>query len=208
MKRILKLAVIIACLIIPLESLAATTTISDSELAGICAQVGSVTVKLGEIPVDSQYLKSIATDGWNYWDPDHDRTNHFKNPHPNNAEGYFDGTTTTNPQKYPGAKDYDEGGYFGYDEVYLTGGTVIHSGSMTMEVVSTNDPNVKSQCKLEVVLNNSTIDARIGVLAVLKLSQYEDLSGNQSLGRVYTEGIKSTSGGHLSVYANNNIVHF
>jgi hypothetical protein len=205
MKRIIEIIIILSFIILPFKSFAVSNSISDKDLDRVCAQMGSITVKLGEYTIESQNLKNISTDGWNYWDPDHDRTNNIKDPHPNNAEGYFDGSSSTNPQKYPRGGSV---GYFGYDEAYVTGGTVINSGAMTMEVVSTNDPNVSSQCKLEIVMLNSTIDSRIGVEAVLKLSNSPDLSGNQSLGRVYTEGIKSTTNGHLSVYAHNNSIQF
>ena len=79
---------------------------------------------------------------------------------------------------------------------------------MTLQVVSTNDPNVLSQCKLEIVMMNSSIDARFGVQEVLKLSTTPDLAGNQVLGRVYTEGMQSTTNGHISVFAHNNSVQF
>jgi hypothetical protein len=200
MKRILKFISIITFLIIPIQSFAVTTSISDSDLDGIAAQAGSITVRIGQVIVESQNLKNISTDGWNYWDPDHNLTD----PHPNNAAGYFDGTSETNPQKYPGAGAYNQAGYVGYDEVYMTGGTIIHSGSMTLEVVSTSDPNVKSGSKMDVVMNNNSVYAPISVEAVIKLSPSPDLAGGQSLGRVYTGGISSTTNGHLTVYAHNN----
>lgn len=204
MKRILKFISIIAFLIIPIESFAVTTSISDSDLDGIAAQAGSITVRIGQVVIESQALKNISTDGWNYWDSDHDITNHLKDPHPNNAAGYFDGTSETNPQKHPGAAGYNQIGYIGYDEVHMTGGTIIHSGSMTLEVVSTTDPNVKNGCKLDVVMNNNTVYAPIAVEAVIKLGTSPDLAGGQSLGRTYTGGISSTTNGHLTVYAHNN----
>lgn len=207
MKRIIKFIVILsilACCIIPVQSFAVTSAISDSELDGICGQVGAISVRIGTFTVESQSLKNIATDGWNYWDPDHDLSNRFKDPHPNNAPGYFDGSSTTNPQKNPGAAGYNQPGYVGYDESYLEGGIVHQTGSMVVEVVSSNDPNILSQCKLEVLMRNQTVDARIGFGMVLKLSDSPDLSGNQSLGRIYTQGIKATTNGHLTVYAHNN----
>lgn len=202
--RLLKFISIIAFLIIPIQSFAVITNIPDNELEGISAQIGSVTVRMGHILVESTNLKSISTDGWNYWDSDHDLTNSLKNPHPNNAPGYFDGTSETNPQKYPGVGKYDEVGYFGYDEVHLTGGTVVHSGSMTMEVVSTNNPNVRSGLKLDVVMNHSSLDAPIAVEAVIRLSDTPDLTGDQSLGRIYTSGISQSQHGRISIYAHNN----
>lgn len=202
MKRISKLLIIISFLIIPFELFAATTSISDNELDHVCAQIGSITVRMNEvIPVESQNLKNISTDGWNYWDPDHDRSGHIKNPHPNNAEGYFDGTTTTNPQKHPA---YGKAGYFGYDEAYLYGGTVTTSGTMVIEITSTNNPNT-SDCKLEAVMRNVSIDSPLGISAVMKLSSSPDLSGNQVLGRVYTQGIQSTGTyGHVTIFAHSN----
>lgn len=205
MKNLVKFILVFAFFIIPVQSFAVTSSISDGDLNNIVAQVGSITVRIGEIPVASQNLKSIVTDGWNYWDSDHDITNHLRNPHPNNADDYFD----EKPQKYPGAGSYSKTGYFGYDEVYLTGGTVIHSGSMTLEVVSTNDPNVRSGCKLEVVMNNSSINAPIAVQAVVKLGTTPDFSDHQqALGRTYTSGITSSTNGHLTVYAHNNSFAF
>jgi hypothetical protein len=209
MKNLFKLILVFAFFIIPVQSFAVTSSISDGDLNNIVAQVGSITVRIGEIPVASQSLKSISTDGWNFWDSDHDITNHLRNPHPNNTDGNFNGTSDTNLQKYPGAGSYDKIGYFGYDEIYLTGGTVIHSGSMTLEVVSTNDPNVRQGCKLDVVMNNSSINAPIAVLAVVKLGKTPDFSDNQqALGRTYTAGITSTTNGHLTVYAHNNSLAF
>ena len=205
MKRIIKFIIILTYIVIPFQSFAFSNAISDNELDRVCAQSGTITVRLGEYAVESQNLKNISTDGWNYWDPDHDRTNHIKDPHPNNAEGYFDGSSSTKPQKYPQGGSV---GYFGYDDGYVTAGTVINSGAMTLQVVSTNDPNVLSQCKLEIVMMNSSIDARFGVQEVLKLSTTPDLAGNQVLGRVYTEGMQSTTNGHISVFAHNNSVQF
>ncbi len=208
MKNLIKFIIIFSLLMIPIQSFALTSAISDNELDGVVAQAGSITVRIGHIQVESQSLKSIVTDGWNYWDSDHDITNHLRNPHPNNADDYFSGTSETNPQKYPGAGFYDKIGYFGYDEVYMTGGTVIHSGSMTLEVVSTNDPNVRNGCKLEVVMNNSSIHAPIAIEAVVKLGSTPYFEDNQILGRAYTSGISSTTNGHLSVYAHNNTFAF
>ena len=119
-------------------------------------------MRIGTFTVESQSLKNIATDGWNYWDPDHDSANLFKDPHPNNPPGYFDGSSTTNPQKNPGAAGYDQVGYFGYDESYLFGGTVTNTGYMMLEVVSTSDPRVNDGCKLEVIMRNQSVDAQIG----------------------------------------------
>jgi hypothetical protein len=208
MKNLLKFILIVSFLIIPLHCFAATSTISDGDLNNIVAQAGSITIRIGTIEVASQSLKSIATDGWNFWDSDHDITNHLQNPHPNNANGYFDNSSQTNPQKYPGAGYYDKIGYVGYDEVYMTGGTIIHSGSMTLEVLSTNDPNIRQGCKLDVVMNNSSLNASIAVEAVIKLGKTPDFSDNQSLGRTYTSGITSNMNGHLSVYAHNNSLAF
>lgn len=203
MKRIIKLIVILsilACLIFPVQSFAVTSAIPDSELDGICGQVGAISVRIGTFVVESQNLRNISTDGWNYWDPDHE----IPNPHPNNSPGFFDGSSSTNPQKNPGAAGYNDVGYFGFDEVQLIGGTVTNTGSMVLEVVSTDEPNILSQCKLEVLMRNQTVNAQIGFQMVLKLSPSPDLSGNQSLGRVYTEGIQATTNGHLTVYAHNN----
>ncbi len=204
MKNIFQLILILAILGIPLQSYTVTTSISDSELSNISAQAGSITVRIGHVVVESRTLKSISTDGWNYWDSDHDLTNHLKDPHPQNASGYFDGNSSNNPQKNPGAGAYDEVGYIGYDQVRITGGTVIHSGSMSLEVVSTTDPHVMSGCKLEVLMNHSSLEAPIAVEAVVKLSQTPDLAGEQALGRVYTSGISQSMHGHLTVYAHNN----
>jgi len=204
MKKILFLISTVIYLMLPLQSFAVITSIPDNELEGISAQIGSVTVRVGHVLVQSANLKNISTDGWNYWDSDHDLTNSLKNPHPNNAPGYFDGTTETNPQKYPGVGKYNDEGYIGYDQSRLTGGMVIHSGSMTMEVVSTNDPNVSSGLKLDVVMNHSGMDAPISVESVIKLADNPDLVGDQSLGRIYTSGISQSQHGRLSVYAHNN----
>ncbi len=204
MKKILFLISIVIYLMIPLQSFAVITSIPDNELEGISAQIGSVTVRVGNVLVQNANLKNISTDGWNYWDSDHDLTNHLKNPHPNNAPGYFDGTTETNPQKYPGVGKYNDEGYIGYDQSRITGGMVIHSGSMTMEVVSTNDPNVSSGLKLDVVMNHSGLDAPISVESVIKLADNPDLVGDQSLGRIYTSGISQSQHGRISVYAHNN----
>lgn len=204
MKNIFQFILILALLSIPVQSYTVTTSISDDELSNISAQAGSITVRIGHIVVESRTLKSISTDGWNYWDSDHDLTNHLKDPHPNNASGYFDGNRNSNPQQHPGAGAYDEVGYVGYDQVRITGGTVVHSGSMSLEVVSTSDPHVMSGCKLDVLMNHSSLDAPIAVEAVVKLSKTPDLSGDQALGRVYTSGISQSMHGHLTVYAHTN----
>lgn len=204
MKKILIFISTVIFLIIPIQSFAVITSITDNELEGISAQIGSITVRVGQVIVPSSNIVNISTDGWNYWDSDHDVTNHLKNPHPNNAPGNFDGTSESNPQKYPGFGKYDEEGYIGYDQTRLTGGVVIHSGSMTMEVVSTNNPNVSSGLKLDIVMNHSGYDAPISVESVIKLADNPDLAGDQSLGRIYTSGISQVAHGRLSVYAHNN----
>ena len=203
MKKILQIFLIAAASLISFNVFAATSSISDNELDTICAQAGAITVRIGNFTVESQRLKNIATDGWNYWDPDHDSANLFKDPHPNNPPGFFDGSSTTNPQKNPGAAGYNQVGYFGYDEAYLFGGTVTNTGYMMLEVVSTSDPRVNDGCKLEVIMRNQSVDAQIGFQMVMKLSDSPDLSGDQSLGRVYTQGIKMTNNGHLTVFAHN-----
>lgn len=206
MKKILASVITAAFFLLPAAS-SAKSTISDNDLGSIVAQSGSVTITFDDIYVKSKDLKSISTDGWNYWDEDHG----LPNSHVNNADGFFDGTPEDNPQQNPGFGEYNQVGYLGYADVKITGGQVKRSGSMILEVFTPeNDPtgfdysNVSSRCRVDVQMIDQRIEAGIGIEAAIKLGTTSDLSGSQYLGRVYTSGVSATTSGHLTLYAHNN----
>ncbi|MFA5323910.1 MAG: hypothetical protein WC373_14660 [Smithella sp.] len=206
MKKILASVIAAAFFFMPSAS-SAKSSISDNDLGAIVAQAGSITITFDDIYVKSKDLKSISTDGWNYWDGDHN----VINPHLNNADGFFDGTPEDNPQQNPGFGEYNQIGYLGYADVKVTGGQVKRSGSMILEVFTPEDDptdfnysNVSSRCRVDVKMIDQRIEAGIGIEAAIKLGTTSDLSGNQYLGRVYTSGVSATTNGHLTVYAHNN----
>ncbi|MCX5850230.1 MAG: hypothetical protein NTW65_12385, partial [Deltaproteobacteria bacterium] len=101
-----------------------------------------------------------------------------------------------------------------YADVYLTGGLVKRSGSVTLECFnSKNDPtafdytNVSSLSRLSVEINSMTIDTgSVSIDAAIKLGTTPDLAGNQYLGHTHTSGVSATTNGSLSVYAHNNTI--
>ena len=181
MKKVLSLVVLFAFLMMPPVSLAKSTAISDSDLEGIVAQSGSITITFDNITVKSTDLKTTSTDFADFWGPHH--ADYFGPAHP----------------------DYEvqnSGAYFGYANVYLTGGEVERSGSITLEIVPTPDSNISTWGdRLNVDINSLTIRSSIGVEASIKLGTTPDLSGNQYLGYTYTSGVSATTDGKLYVYA-------
>ena len=197
MKKILFLISTVIYLMLPLQSFAVITSIPDNELEGISAQIGSVTVRVGHVLVQSANLKNISTDGWNYWDSDH----RYGDPHNSNADGYFDGSSNKNV----GFGEYNQPGYIGYTEAYLTGGYIKRSGYMTTEVFPTMDPDKKSYVIKATMKDQSLDTGDVAVDFVVKLGKNTDLSDDQpALGRVHTQGIANTMNGSLTVYAHNN----
>jgi hypothetical protein len=197
-KRILFTVILTVFLIMPSLGSAAKQAITDSDLDAIAAQAGSITIDVtDEFFIKDKRLKYISTDGWNYWDPEHG----FSDPHENNADGFFD----TSSQERVGFGEYNQRGYVGYRDVFLKGGFVKRSGSITLEVFSTMDPNKKSY-ELKATVNNVVaVAGDVSISGVVKMGKYNDLSDDQpALGRVYTKGISSYSAGSLTVYAHNN----
>jgi hypothetical protein len=196
LKKILISLVIASFLIIPLVFISsAKNVISDLDLSSISAQIGSVTIEFKDIFVKDRQLRYISTDGWNFWDPDH----LFPDPHVLNSLGFF----STEPQTNTGFDGFTNSGYIGYTDVFVTGGWVRRSGSMTMEVFPSMNPNV-SGYEMRTTTNNFSFTTlgNFGVDAVLKLGTSPELSDNQpALGRVYMSGISSTSNGIVTVAA-------
>lgn len=197
MKKIFSLIIIYSFLSIPLQTFA-KSVVSDNDLDSVLAQRGFIIVTFDDIYVNSAALKTTSTDGLDFWNPNYDPANgdyghaaYFGPAHPDYENNMSVGPTW--PQK----------GYVGYADVFLTGGYVQRSGYIRMEVVSTANPNVFSLCQLNVDINQ-TILSNLGIDATIKLGTTPDLSGNQTLGRVYTQGIGATTVGSLSVYAHNN----
>ncbi len=197
MKKILTVVILAAFLVMPTFAFA-KQIIADSELDAISAQVGSITTDMtATIFLKSRQLKSIATDGWNYWDSDH----RYGDPHNSNADGYFDGSSNKNV----GFGEYNQPGYIGYTEAYLTGGYIKRSGYMTTEVFPTMDPDKKSYVIKATMKDQSLDTGDVAVDFVVKLGKNTDLSDDQpALGRVHTQGIANTMNGSLTVYAHNN----
>ena len=198
MKRILVTVIVAVFLMMPSLCSAAIQVITDDELEAISAQA-SITIQFTDSYIKDKHLKSIATDGWNYWDADHD----LPNPHLDNADGYFD----TSSQKHVGFGEYDEPGYVGYTDVHVTAALIKRSGSITLEVFQTMDPNIKSY-EVKATLNNQWFDTGdMQIDAVAKLGKNADLADDQpALGHVHTQGISAMSGGTVTVYAHNNSV--
>jgi len=196
MKKIFTVVIIAALFIMPTFA-SAKQVITDSELDAISAQVGAITTDFADtFFVKSKKLRSVATDGWNYWDSDH----RYPDAHRGNANGYFD----TSSQKNVGFGEYNQPGYIWYTDAYLTGGEVRRYGYMTTEVFPTMDPNKKSYV-IQATMYNQRIETDFAVDAVVKLSKYTDLSDDQpALGRVHTQGVSNTASGSISVYAHNN----
>jgi hypothetical protein len=195
MKKILALVVIFAFLIMPSVSLAKCTSISDSDLDGIVAQAGSITITFDNITLKNTTLKTSSIDFADFWNPNWIdgkcvagkmcHADYFGQDNPDYENNY-------NPT------DLSTKGYFGYADVYQTGGLVERSGSVTLDVATAS--------KLTTDVNSLTIRANIGVEASIKLSTTNAnfASSSQTLGIIYTAGITSTTNGSMTVYARNN----
>lgn len=227
MKKILVFAILAAFFTIPSVSSAKVTSISDSDLGDISAQAGSITISLDDIilkdslgnRITNKTLKSVATDGYNYWDPNHG----YESPYSNLG-------IKTDKTKYPGTgyfdQEYESQGYFGYEAYLTTDGLVRRSGSLTMQVFEYDadasdasfyeNRNIWSRCYLKVMVGYRDMDGLIsdplitdtgnmGILAVLKLSDTPDISNGQTLGRVYTGRVTATVQGAVTVYAHNQL---
>jgi len=239
MKNIKLIFVIILFLIMPSLSHGKISSIADSDLGNISAQDGSITISnddlilrdnLGRI-ITNKPLKSIATDGYNYWDPDHGYQNPYTNYGIKNDKtkypgtGYFDKELLTHQPAC--SLGYCDPGYFGYGEVLLTtDGLVRRSGSITMQVFTIYDDdydfyrsrNIWSRCKLQVMVGYRDMDGLISdplfvdtgnmeITAVLKLSSNPDLDNQgQTLGRIYTGRVTQTgTQGMIIVHSHNQL---
>jgi len=180
MKKILGLVIVLVVFFLVPSFASAKTSIPDNDLGDVVAQYGSITITFDDITIKSRSLVTTSTDGLHFWSYD-----------PNNLNNGY----------HP--KDTGDA-FFGIADVYLTGGLVERSGSMTVEVVYTSDINIKSHCKLNATLNDQRVySSALAIEATVKLGTTPDLAGDQILGRVYSKGIGSTVNGSLTVYAHN-----
>ncbi|HUN54956.1 MAG TPA: hypothetical protein VMU29_07360 [Smithella sp.] len=179
MKKFLTLVVFTAFFILPSISTARCVIITDNDLSTIFAKDGYVTTVLTDITMKPT-SKVIFTDGWNYWDPNH---NYGPSPHMKNAPWFFYGTPENNPQKDPGSGLFDQKGYLGLGS-YTTGGLIERSGSVTVGypdlLVSSTEPS-----RVTIFLNNISIDAHIGVDVELMIGQTPDSSKSMVLMHKY-----------------------
>jgi hypothetical protein len=227
MKKILAIVVTIAFLLMPSISPAKITAITDSELSDISAQAGSITISFDDLilkdslgnVITNRMLKSIATDGYNYWDPDHQ----YDSP-------YFNLGIKADKTKYPGTgyfdQEYQSQGFFGYEVYLTTDGLVRRSGSLTMQVVEYDADasdagffetrNIWSRSVLKVMVGYKDMEGNVsdplfndtgnmGILVILKLSESPDLSNGQTLGRIYTGRVTATTQGSVTVYAHSQL---
>jgi hypothetical protein len=198
MRKVLASIIIAAFLFVPSLSSAKSIAISDSDLGAIAAQSGSITITFDNITLNDKQLKTNSTDLADFWNPNWNNgkcdagklchADYYALDNPDYENNYNPSDITTK-------------GYFGYSDVYLTGGLVERSGSMTLEVVSTTES--QSLSKVNTTIHNLSIKAHIGVGATIKLSATNSdfASSSQILGRVYAAGISATTNGSVSVYA-------
>jgi hypothetical protein len=228
MKKILLLAVISALLIVPSLS-SAKNAMTDSELGALYAQSGgtgvltegiavgdaicsgnrcSFNVTFSDVNVKTQNLRSITTDGWNYWSVQQHGIFDFHTFNDERDPNYFG----TRPQNHVGFGAYNQPGYVGYTDVTVIGGLVKRSGSLIIELSGPeNDPtdlnysNISSKSSIRAQINSLHVDTGdMAITAIVKLGSTPDLAGNQTLGRVYSSGVAMTTSGALTVYAHNN----
>ncbi|MGD0168947.1 MAG: hypothetical protein ABSE54_04395 [Smithella sp.] len=198
-KKTLILAFIIAFFIVPSISSARCVVITDGDLSTIFAKDGLVTTPLTDITLNNT-SKIIFTDGWNYWDPNH---NYGPSPHLQNAAWFFYGTPENNPQKNPGSGLFDQIGYLGLG-TYITGGLVERSGSITIEYPDLLLSSSQSACKLTIWLNDISIKAHIGIDVDLMISKTPDSSKGLTLMHMYVGNFSvSNMTGSITVYAHN-----
>lgn len=198
-KKTLILAFIIAFFIVPSISSARCVVITDGDLSTIFAKDGFVTTPLTDITLKNT-SKMIFTDGWNYWDPNH---NYGPSPHLQNATWFFYGTPENNPQKNPGSGLFDQTGYLGLG-TYITGGLVERSGSITIQYPDLLLSSPQSACKLTILLNDISIKAHIGIDIDLMISKTPDSSKGLTLMHMYVGNFSiSNMTGSITVYAHN-----
>ena len=198
-KKTLILALITAFFIVPSISSARCVVITDGDLSTIFAKDGFVTTPLTDITLKNT-SKIIFTDGWNYWDPNH---NYGPSPHLQNATWFFYGTPENNPQKNPGSGLFDQTGYLGLG-TYITGGLVERSGSVTIEYPDLLLSSPQSACKLTIWLNDISIKAHIGIDVDLMISKTPDSSKGLTLMHMYVGNFSiSNMTGSITVYAHN-----
>ncbi|MFZ1036484.1 MAG: hypothetical protein WAN57_04700 [Smithella sp.] len=198
-KKTLILALIIVFFIVPSISSARCVVITDGDLSTIFAKDGFVTTPLTDITLKNT-SKMIFTDGWNYWDPNH---NYGPSPHLQNATWFFYGTPENNPQKNPGSGLFDQTGYLGLG-TYITGGLVERSGSVTIQYPDLLLSSPQSACKLTIWLNDISIKAHIGIDVDLMISKTPDSSKGLTLMHMYVGNFSiSNMTGSITVYAHN-----
>ncbi|MGA9110717.1 MAG: hypothetical protein WB290_10505 [Smithella sp.] len=198
-KKTLILAFITAFFILPSISSARCVVISDGDLSTIFAKDGFVTTPLTDITLKNT-SKIIFTDGWNYWDPNH---NYGPSPHLQNATWFFYGTPENNPQKNPGSGLFDQIGYLGLG-TYITGGLVERSGSVTIEYPNLLFSSSQSACKLTIWLNDISLNAHIGIDVNLVIGKTPDSSKAMTLMHMYVGNFSiSNMTGSITVYAHN-----
>lgn len=198
-KKTLILAFIAAFFIGPSISSARCVVITDGDLSTIFAKDGFVSTTLTDITLTNK-TKFIFTDGWNYWDPNH---NYEPSPHSQNAAWFFYGTPENNPQKNPGSGVFDQTGYLGLG-TYITGGLVERSGSVTIQYPDLLLSSSQSVCKLTILLNDISINAHIGIDVDLMISATPDSSKAQTLMHMYVGNFSiSKMTGSITVYAHN-----
>lgn len=198
-KKTLILALIIAFFIVPSISSARCVVITDRDLSTIFAKDGFVTTPLTDITLKNT-SKLIFTDGWNYWDPNH---NYGPSPHLQNATWFFYGTPENNPPKNPGSGLFDQAGYLGLG-TYITGGLVERSGSVTIQYPDLLLSSPQSACKLTILLNNISINAHIGIDVDLMINKTPDSSKGLTLMHMYVGNFSiSNMTGSITVYAHN-----
>lgn len=198
-KKTLILALIIVFFIVPSISSARCVVITDGDLSTIFAKDGFVTTPLTDITLKNT-SKMIFTDGWNYWDPNH---NYEPSPHLQNAAWFFYGTPENNPQKNPGSGLFDQTGYLGLG-TYITGGLVERSGSVTIQYPDLLLSSPQSACKLTIWLNDISIKAHIGIDVDLMISKTPDSSKGLTLMHMYVGNFSiSNMTGSITVYAHN-----
>ncbi|MGP8153646.1 MAG: hypothetical protein ACLQBQ_05815 [Smithella sp.] len=114
--------------ITPSLSFTRSPVMTDDDLGAVVGKSGSVT--LTDYTIQSTPLKSVLTDGLNYWE-----TSNGLRLSPyliNNAYWFFSGAPENNPPKNPGSGIFDTTGYFEYDS-YFTADLIKQSGSITLK---------------------------------------------------------------------------
>ncbi len=175
MKKFLAFAVIASFLITPSLAFARSFVMTDDDLGAISGQSGSVTFTLTDYTIQTTPLKSVFTDGWNYYNTDH---GYWTSTYVNNRYRFFSGTPEDDPQRNPGSGIFDTSGYFGYT-FYFTGGLIERSGSITLTPLNITFPDeeyygLNPGCKLLKITFNSVSFDIPGMVMVLMIGATPD----------------------------------